>query len=139
MPYSPAWDLSALERWFGVLVLTTVPQPQASQGSPPSGPARLRAFLLPGKPAQGERGPGDKAGAERRGGGGGGGGGGGLLQAPAGLLLPFTTAGYAETERSAAVRCVLCCAVLCCAVLCCAVLCVLRCVEPGHRGARRTR
>ncbi|KAG2495666.1 hypothetical protein HYH03_006266 [Edaphochlamys debaryana] len=91
LPYSVATDLSAVERWYGALVV------HASSAGEPSGRCRLRAFVLP--PGAHHHQPNAGAtGAER------------AAAAAAGILaappapVPCTTAGYAETERGAAHR-----------------------------------
>lgn len=98
MPYSPATDLSGFERWYGALVVHAAPDGDDSSKR------RLRAFILPTtsnqQQQQQQKKKGNKANAFVA----------DVGEAVAALLptpvapVPFTTAGYAETERSAAMR-----------------------------------
>ena len=109
--------MSATERWFATLVLhlPPPPPPPATAATASGGAAaarKLRAFILPpNQPQQGQQGAG-VAQLSNRGAGGGdpvapGPGSAGLLPPPGGVPLPAATAGYVETERGAAHRCVL--------------------------------
>ncbi|GIL56706.1 hypothetical protein Vafri_12014 [Volvox africanus] len=105
LPYSPATDLSAMERWYGALVV------HASCGaghdvklgeSIPS----LRAYVLPATRQQEQQQQHRQQPQRHVSGGSGGSGGGavvGLLPMPP-TPVPCTTAAYVETERGAAHR-----------------------------------
>ncbi len=109
LPYSPATDLSAMERWYGALAIHAS---GAGGGTTP----RLRAFVLPAtstaaadaaalkQQQQQQRAGGvEAATAATAAGGGGGGAAVGLLPPPP-APVPCSNAAYADTERGAANR-----------------------------------